>query len=269
MRATRIMLQAPTGAGKTVLAASMVEDKIEFGNRVAFVVSDLSLIDQTIAAFNAQGISDIGIIQADHPGWNHNAAVQICSIQTLSRRGAPSVDFVLVDEAHKWHKAHEEWFSLPEMAAIPVIGLTATSWRKGPGKCFQKLVKVTSTETLITEKYLSPFRAYAPAHPDLTGVKIVAGDYHEGQLSKAMNKAPFEYRDNMERAGGQARPRSRSNSRRRGSRRDILIVFSDRIERLEVKQAFHTGEIILTTGIDWDVRVRRNLKCCLSRSDVV
>jgi DNA repair protein RadD len=171
--ATRIMLQAPAGAGKTVLAASMAEDQIAFGNRVAFVVSDLSLIDQTIAAFNAQGIADIGIIQADHPAWNPNAAVQICSIRTLSRRGAPRVDFVLVDEAHKWHKAHEDWFSRPEMATIPVIGLTATPWRKGLDKHFQKLIKVTSTTKLIEEKYLSPFRAYAPAHPDLTGVKIV------------------------------------------------------------------------------------------------
>ena len=42
---------------------------------------------------------------------------------------------------------------------------------------------------MIEAGYLSPFRVFAAAHPDLRGVRTVAGDYHEGELSTAMNKA--------------------------------------------------------------------------------
>src|SRR6185312_5697904 len=33
---------------------------------------------------------------------------------------------------------------------------------------------------------LSRFRVYAPSHPDLSSVRTVAGDYHEGDLARTM-----------------------------------------------------------------------------------
>ena len=32
------------------------------------------------------------------------------------------------------------------------------------------------------------FASFAPASPDLTDVRTIAGDYHEGDLGEAMNK---------------------------------------------------------------------------------
>jgi superfamily II DNA or RNA helicase len=49
------MLQLPTGAGKTVIAANIIRRARAKGKRVAFTVSALSLIDQTVAAFEAEG----------------------------------------------------------------------------------------------------------------------------------------------------------------------------------------------------------------------
>jgi DNA repair protein RadD len=40
---------------------------------------------------------------------------------------------------------------------------------------------------LIAEGYLSPFRVFAPPAPDLTGVRTVAGEFHEADLSDACN----------------------------------------------------------------------------------
>jgi DNA repair protein RadD len=52
----RPIIQSPTGSGKTVLAAALVEGALKKGNRVAFTVPRLSLIDQTRDRFVEEGI---------------------------------------------------------------------------------------------------------------------------------------------------------------------------------------------------------------------
>jgi DNA repair protein RadD len=44
----RPIIQSPTGSGKTVLAAAIVEKALAKGKRVIFTVPKLSLIDQTV-----------------------------------------------------------------------------------------------------------------------------------------------------------------------------------------------------------------------------
>lgn len=79
-------------------------------------------------------------------------------------------------------------FLTPEWAEVPFVGLSATPWTKGLGKFFDVLIKVATTRELIDEGFLSPFRAFAPAHPDLSGIKTIAGDYDQGQLSNLMRR---------------------------------------------------------------------------------
>jgi DNA repair protein RadD len=77
---------------------------------------------------------------------------------------------------------------MPEWQRVPFVGLSATPWTKGLGKHYDHLIVAAKTGELIDKGFLSPFRAYAPAHPDLSGVQIVAGDFHEAQLSEAMSQ---------------------------------------------------------------------------------
>src|SRR3546814_20854940 len=77
------------------------------------------------------------------------------------------------------------------MAARPeavFIGPSATPWRRGMGRQWQDLVVAATTRELIADGYLSPFRVFAAAHPDLAGVRTVAGDYHEGDLAERMGE---------------------------------------------------------------------------------
>jgi superfamily II DNA or RNA helicase len=74
------------------------------------------------------------------------------------------------------------------LANVPIVGLSATPWARGLGKHFESLLIAATTSDLIEQGYLSPFRVFATGHPDLGGVKMVAGDYHEGQLSDAMQE---------------------------------------------------------------------------------
>ena len=93
----RPMVQAPTGAGKTVLAAAIVEGALSKGKRVIYLVPFLGLVDQTLSAFHRQGITSVGVIQGYHPATDASQPVQIASSQTLQRRALPPADLVLVD----------------------------------------------------------------------------------------------------------------------------------------------------------------------------
>jgi DNA repair protein RadD len=182
----RPMLQAPTGFGKTLLAAHIVQRALDRGKRVAFTVTAISLIDQTVAAFEAEGIHAVGVIQGVHPRTDRDQPVQVCSVQTLARRRRLEVDLIIVDEGHELHKEIFRWMA--DSPDIPFIGLSATPWSRGLGKHYDDLVVAARTTELIDAGFLAPFKAFAPSEPDLAGVRTVAGDFHEGQLAEAVDK---------------------------------------------------------------------------------
>jgi hypothetical protein len=120
-----IMIQLATGGGKTILGAALIHRETLNRRRSMFTVPALSLIDQTVDGFYSSGIHDVGVIQADHPLTNYARSVQVASVQTLSRRQMPSVNLVLIDEAHRWFDAYSKWLAGP-WKHITVIGLSAT-----------------------------------------------------------------------------------------------------------------------------------------------
>jgi DNA repair protein RadD len=183
----RPMLQAPTGFGKTLTAAHMIQRALDKGKRVAFTVPALNLIDQTVAAFEAEGIHCLGVMQGIHERTDRDQPVQVCSVQTVARRRRPNVDLVMVDEAHQMHKVIFRW--MRDCPDIPFIGLLATPWAQGLGKYYDDLIIAATTVHLIRDGYLSPFVAFAPSEPDLANVRTVAGDFHEGELAEAMDRA--------------------------------------------------------------------------------
>lgn len=185
----RIILQVPTGGGKTAIAGSIIRSVLGKDKRAIFTVPALSLITQTIDSFSRDGITDIGVMQGNHELTDYDQPVQICSVQTLARRFIPKADLVMIDECHVVYDLYNRWFNDPEWANIPIIGLSATPWTKGLGKLYQSLVIGTTTQELIDNGYLSPFRVFAPSHVDLTGIRTVAGDYDIEGLDKAMNTA--------------------------------------------------------------------------------
>ena len=200
----RPMLQIPTGGGKTAIAGAVVQSALGKGRRVAFVVPYLGLIDQTVAAFERQGIGAVGVIQAFHPGTDGSQPVQVCSIQTLARRKLPEADLIIVDEAHRQYKFLTDWMRMPEWLTVPFIGLSATPWSRGLGKQFDDLIIGSTMAELIEQGHLCKFEVFAPAHPDLSNVRTVAGDYHEGDLSEAMSK-PTLVADVVEPGGNSVR----------------------------------------------------------------
>ena len=156
-----------------------------------FTVPALSLVDQTVRAFWEDGIRDVGVMQGTHAMTDWSRPVQVASVQTLQRRPIPEADVVMIDECHRWYDFYGNWMKDLAWQNRPFIGLSATPWTRGLGQYFDDLVIAATTQDLIAEGYLSPFRVFAPSHPDLTDVRTVAGDYHEGDLSGVMSDTPL------------------------------------------------------------------------------
>ena len=180
----RPMLYASVGYGKTVVAAHIVTGVLDKGKRVMFIAPYTALINQTARSFMAQGIPQPGIMQADHPWTNAGKRLQIASVQTLARRKIPDVDLIIVDEAHLQYSVV---CKLMDETDIPVIGLSGSPFSKGLGKYYDNLIHTTSMRQLIDDGFLSDYVAYSHDKPNLTGIKTVAGDYHEGQLGERMS----------------------------------------------------------------------------------
>ena len=80
----RILLVAPTGSGKTVIASAIIEAAAARGGRVLFLAHRRELIQQAHTKLFEYDI-DAGIIQAGFPS-RPDEHVQIASIQTLWTR---------------------------------------------------------------------------------------------------------------------------------------------------------------------------------------
>lgn len=272
----RPVVQSPTGSGKTVIAASIIRMAREKGNKIIFTVPSISLIDQTVERFRQNGIYEIGVMQADHEMTDGRMPVQVCSVQTLARRKVPQADLVIIDECHNMFKFYDEWMNDPEWVNVPFIGLTATPWAKGmgaPGR-WDHLIIGTTTSELIELRHLSDFKTYAPAHPDLTGVRTMAGDYHEQDLAKAMDKKKLvadivstwiERAKNRPTVCFAVNRLHAANIQQQFIQAGVSAEYMDAFTKLEdrndIIRRFGNGDVqvicnvgVLTTGFDADVR---------------
>lgn len=178
--ARRILITAPTGSGKTVLASALMEMCREKGNRANFVVDRLSLIDQTSETFDRYGLRH-GVVQGGHHRWAPYQPLQLCSVQTLARRGWPDAAVDVFDEAHVLHTTHKSRMKAGESI---VIGLTATPFTRGLGQWFDAVINVTTTRQLIREGWLADYRIFACVEPDMADVAVKkTGEWDEKQAS--------------------------------------------------------------------------------------
>lgn len=268
----RVVVGMPTGSGKTRFAAEIVAGALVKGNQVAFTVPAISLIDQTVESFAMEGIDHIGVMQASHELTHYGAPVQVCSVQTLAHRGCPDFPIVVVDECHLRFKVISEWMA--KRPETTFIGLSATPWARGMASDWQDLVSPVTMQELIDAKFLSPFRVYAPSHPDLTGVKTVRGDYDDTQLSAVMSDSVLiadivqtwlklaEWRPTLVFAVDRAHAaKIQMQFIAAGVPMGYCDANVDRIERRVLFAQMARGEIAgivnvgtLTTGVDADVR---------------
>ena len=187
--ARRVLYQAPTGSGKTVLFGFITQNAAARGNRVVILGHRQEIVDQIDTALTDLAVPH-GIIAAGYPEIP-DAPVQVASVATLVRRldRLQNLDLLVVDEAH--HAVAGMWRKI--IATVPdakVLGVTATPERldgKGLGDIFEVLVLGPTVGDLIPA-YLANFVTYAPVRdPDLSAVKTRMGDFATDQLADVMS----------------------------------------------------------------------------------
>lgn len=185
----RVLLQLPTGGGKTILIAQMLASAAARGKRAWFCVHRKELLDQSVATFIESADIHTGVVAASYP-TSPLAPVQVCSVPSLSKRIGSLLppDLVVWDECH--HVASRSWSDIAaQFPAALHIGLTATPQRldgQGLGAHFDTLIQGPSTAALTAQGYLSPYRYFAPTLTDLSAVHRVAGDYNKREAADVM-----------------------------------------------------------------------------------
>ena len=207
MPGARLLVVAPTGAGKTVIASQLILDELERGGRVLFCAHRQELIAQTYGTLLRRGLPErtLGVIMGDgtitHPLRRRRencqralAPVQVASIDTLRNRPRPAgVTLVIYDECHR--SLARSYVDLAEHYAptATLVGLTATPYRgdgRGLGAMYRELLVVAQPRELVAEGFLMEPRVFThPVKPDLGDVRTVAGEYDQEQLGAAMDKA--------------------------------------------------------------------------------
>jgi superfamily II DNA or RNA helicase len=206
----------PTGSGKTVIFAHLVQEFVTLGRatstpyRVVILVHRDELADQAIDKIRslAPGVSVGKVKAADNDVY---ADVMVCSVQTLARprrlqqlmaQAPATIGLVVIDEAH--HAAADSYrrimgelgcFSgLRDGIGTRTVGFTATLKRGdgvGLGDVWENVVFTRSVLWMISRGYLTDVRGIGVdlAALNLSSVKKSGGDYQARDLGKAIMEA--------------------------------------------------------------------------------
>ena len=174
------VLASPTGSGKTVIGAYLVDECLKKGKKAIFIADRIALIDQTSKTFDQYGIPH-GVLQAQHWRYRPYENIQIASAQTLARRKFPKADLIIVDECHSQMRVVLNEIAKRECITI---GLSATPFTKGLGKYYDAVKSVTTTNKLIGDGFLANFEVYAASEPDMSKAKVVAGEWTDNEAAE-------------------------------------------------------------------------------------
>ena len=145
--ARSVIVESPTGSGKTVMGLLVAKWAQQQGMRVVWAAMRRNLLAQVERENIVRGFGvDLDIV-------------------SMFEKRPPQADLLVVDEAQ--HDATVSMASLhAAVAPTKVLGLSATPWRSDKlGLCFERSVRDAGIRQLVLDGYLSPFAHYTiPAY---------------------------------------------------------------------------------------------------------
>lgn len=188
----RQILCAPTGAGKTIIAAILMEAARQKQSKTAFIVHRENLVLQTSRRLS-EGYIRHGVIMRDYPRSWHEP-LQVCSVQTLESRaraagdGGPLIyedqDLVIIDECHEvGMRTKVKEYLLGDKQPL-AIGLTATPFTPGIGNVFETVVNARTSDWLLEHGWLAPLKVFCATPIDMEGATVSNGEWSEAEVEK-------------------------------------------------------------------------------------
>lgn len=171
-----IILNAPTGGGKSILALYIIKHALSENKRVLFLVDRITLIKQISDTANYYGLSH-NLIQGRNCVTQSGLNFTIASIQTFfSKKSTPTpfFDMVLVDEAHSQYAKLTDYI---KTSGSQIIGLSATPYTIGLGNVYNSVMNCTTANKLTQDGTLVPLKAYTFRKIDMMGAKTVGGEW--------------------------------------------------------------------------------------------
>lgn len=198
----RVLAQAPTGAGKSHLIASLVAAALLGDLRILILATRTRLVRQLHERLDDFKLPH-GIMAASLPGLtNWSRPIQVASIDTLYRRclvdkrmPLPPADLVIFDEAHLALGASRRAI----LNSYPLawhVGFTATPAKTSGvalDEQFDELVLGPSVSDLIALRALCSIRIFSKPVMSKRELGAIAkdsktGDYATGEISALMNR---------------------------------------------------------------------------------
>jgi len=176
----RVILCANPGFGKTrcakwILGASANREPLaNQTGRSLFTVHRRGLVDNAVDSFAEEPSVPCAVIMSGRE-TAYGRRVQVASIDSLlswfikNNQYATDItfDLVVVDEAHSHHEKYARFLQYHDarreslgLHPAYVIGLTATPQAKGLADVYKEIVLGPSTQWLIDNHFLSPFRYF-------------------------------------------------------------------------------------------------------------
>jgi DNA repair protein RadD len=193
----RVLYQAGTGSGKTVVATDILKGVRDKGEFAWFLAHRRELISQTYRTLFDMGVN-AGIIMAGHK-LNMHLQIQVASIDTLNARliknnklivrNKPKL--IVIDEAHR--SLSPTYLKMMDMFPDAyILGLSATPIRsdgRGLGHVYGSMVQSPNIRELIEMGYLVQPRYFTGATADMEGCKTQNHDYAAGEREARVNNA--------------------------------------------------------------------------------
>ena len=199
-------IEAPTGAGKSVLIAQFCKENLEwFPNIKILVVTHVKeLIEQNYRKLlEVWPQAPAGINSASIGKRETKTPITFCGIQSIKNKISEfdKVDIIIVDEAHLiGHNQTGTYRKVIEAfkernPKLTVIGFTATPYRLGHGMITtppaifnEPIIKTASIKELQDEGYLAKLRSKMTSFKlKADGVGIRQGDYIEKELAEKLD----------------------------------------------------------------------------------
>lgn len=184
----RIVIQLPTGGGKTQIASDLVARAN--AKRILYIVPSDEILQQTSGSLSRGGVRHTLLVAGKHPDLSSVSCLLAMS-QTLARRLQREMfeqwkpDLIIVDEAHKLIEQHRR---VLEHWPCPVVGFTATPVRldgKSLAALWPVLLCGPTIKSLQRQGFLVPCRTVNAFMPDLSAVRKKGNDYDQEQLDRA------------------------------------------------------------------------------------